>query len=339
MPWGEAYPEEITIKTITDNNAAVTALKAKDIDFMDLVPAALYNQLDSTKQPFIKKDTFYYNNRSYISWNAERPLFQSKKVRWALSHLIDRDKIIKEIFKGLVKANNSAINFTQPHFDATLKPIEFNPDLAKSMLAEEGWTAGDDGILFKMIDGKKTPFHFIFSVYAGSDVVKQTALVIAEQMRKVGIQVDVTTTEWSVWIENSRTHDYDAELANIGGNADEDDPYELFHSSQAKNKGQNVYSFINPEADKLIEQFRVEFDYNKRDSLMKRFQQIVYDEMPVTPLWCQAARFAFIDRYDNVEYIRQRPCVNIPFWIVRGSGVKPVIGSPSTLPQTAAKYK
>src|SRR5205085_11619992 len=144
--------------------------------------------------------------------------------------------------------------------------------LAKTMLAEEGWSDSDgDGVLDKVIDGKRTPFRFIISVYAGSDVVKQSALVIAEQMRKVGIQVDVTTVEWSVWIENSRTHNFDAEIAGIGGNASEDDPYEDFHSSQAKNKGQNVYSFINAEADKIIEQYRVEFDYTKRHELMKRF--------------------------------------------------------------------
>ena len=337
IAWGEAYPDEISIKTITDNNAAVTALKAKDLDFMDLVPAALYPQLDSVKYPYIKRDTVYYNNRTYVSWNAEHPMFKSKKVRWALSHLIDRDKIIKEIYKGLVRANNSPINFTQAHCDLSLKPIVFNPDLAKSMLAEEGWTDHDgDGILDKVIDGKSTPLHFTISVYAGSDVVKQTALVISEEMRKAGIQVEVTTIEWSVWIENSRTHNYDAEIANIGGNADEDDPYEMFHSSQAKNKGQNVYSFINPEADKLIEQFRTEFDYNKRHDLMKTFQQIVYDEMPITPLWCQPARLARIDRFDNVEFIAQRPCVNIPWWVIRGTGIKPKAGSPSTyMKQTA----
>lgn len=332
MPWSEAYPDEIIFKTITDNNSAVTALKAKDIDLMDLVPAAQYTQIDSVKQPFIRKDTVYYNSRVFVEWNAERPLFKDKKTRWALSHLIDRDLLVKEVMKGLARPINGPINFTQPHYDATLKPITFDPDLAKKMLAEDGWTDSDgDGVLDKVIDGKRTPFHFTFNIYAGSDVVKQAALVISEQMRKVGIQIDVSSTEWSVWINNARTHNYDAAIANMLGNASEDDPYELWHSSQAKNKGQNVYSFINPEVDKIIEENRTEFDIAKRDVLMKRFQQIVYDEMPVTPLWSSPLRIARIDRFDNVEFFKQRPGFNVPFWVIRGSGIKPKAGAASTV--------
>ena len=331
MPWGEAYPDQIVLKTITDNNAAVTALKGKDIDFMDLVPSALFVQIDTAKLPYIKKDTVYYNSRTFIEWNAERPLFKDKKVRWALSHLIDRDKIIKEIFKGLGRPTNGVINFTQPHYDATLKPIEFNPDLAKSMLAEDGWVSGEDGILHKVINGKDTKFEFTFNLYAGSDVAKQTALVISEQMRKIGIKAEVSISEWTVWINNNRSHNYDVSIANLGGNATEDDPYELWHSSQAKNKGQNVVSYINPEVDKILEQNRVSFSFAERDSLMKRFQQIMYEDMPITPLFSQPVRLARIDRFDNVEFVRQRPCVSVPLWVVRGTGIKAKPGSPSTV--------
>ncbi|MEP7233840.1 MAG: ABC transporter substrate-binding protein [Ignavibacteriota bacterium] len=331
VAWQEAYPDEIVFKTITDNNSAVTALKAKDIDIMDIVPAAAFVLLDPAKQPFIKKDTVYYNSRVYVEWNGERPLFKDKNVRWALSHLIDRDILVKEVMKGLARPINGPINFTQPHYDETLPPITFDPALAKKMLADNGWADSDgDGILDKVIGGKRTPFHFSFDIYSGSDVVKQTALVIAEEMRKAGIKVDVSTSEWSVWINNSRSHNYDASIANILGNASEDDPYGLWHSSQAMNKGQNVYSFINAEADKILEQNKTEFDFNKRDSLMKRFQRIVYDEMPITPLWSAPLRVARIDRFDNVEFFKQRPGFNVQYWIVRGSGVKPVPGAMST---------
>ncbi len=331
MPWGEIYIDEITFKTISDNNAMVTALKAKDIDFIDLVPSPLFVQLDSAKQPFIKKDTVYYNSRTYVEWNNERPLFKSKKVRWALSHLIDRDRIVKDILKGLARPNNGVINFTQPHY-ANLPPIEFSPDKAKALLAEEGWTDSDgDGVLDKVINGKKTPFQFTFSIPSASDVAKQMALVIAEQMRKVGIKAEVSTAEWSVWVNNNRLHNYDAAIANIGGNAVEDDPYEMWHSSQAKNKGQNVTGFMNPEVDAILTQNRTEFDFNRRDSLMKRFQQIMYDEMPITPLYSAPVRLARLDRYDNVEFFRQRPCISVATWVVKGSGVKAKPGAPSTM--------
>jgi peptide/nickel transport system substrate-binding protein len=336
MPWGETYVDQIIFKTINDNSAAVTAMKAKELDFMDRVPAAQWSTIDSVKNPYIRKDTVYFNNRSYVEWNGERPIFKSKKTRWALSHLINRDVIIRDIFKGMALPVNSSVNFTQPFYDASLPNIDFSIEKAKALLTEDGWSDTDgDGILDKVIDGKKTPFKFTFSIYTGSDVIKNTALVIAEQMRKAGIQAEVNTTEWSVWINNNRLHNYDAAIANIAGNATEDDPYQLWHSSQAKNKGQNVYSFINAEADQIMEQYRLEFDPAKRAELSKRLQRIIYDEMPITPLFCTPLRIAITDRFDNVEFIRQRPCVEPRWWVVRGSGITAKQGAPSTLKPAA----
>lgn len=334
VPWLEAYPEEIIMKTITDQNAAVTALKAKELDLLDIVPSPLFVQIDTVKSPFIKKDTVYYNSRTFIQWNAERPLFSDKRVRQALSHLVNRDQIIKEVMKGLARPVNSPINFTQPFHDASLPTVAYDIDKAKQLLTEAGWSDSDgDGVLDKMINGKKTPFAFYFMNPSGNKVTEQIALVVSESMRKVGINADITALEWSLWVENTRTHKFDAAISNMGGNASEDDPYQLFHSSQAKNKGSNTYSFINAEADKLLEMNRVEFDKSKREQYMKRFQQIVYDERPITFLWSSPARIARLDRFDNVEYFTQRPCLNVPYWIVRGSGAKAKPEAPSTAMQ------
>lgn len=332
VPWLEAYPEKIIFKTITDFNAAATALKAKDIDLIDNISGAVFAQIDTLKHPFIQKDTVYYNAKSMVQWNNINPIFSDKRVRWAMGYLIDRDLIIKEISKGLARANNSVINFTQPFHDKSLPEIKFDPARAKALLAEAGWADTDgDGILDKVINGKKTPFEFTFMNPSGNEAAKQATLVIAEQMKKVGIKVDIAAFEWSIFIENTRTHKFDAALSNTGGNASEDDPYQQWHSSQAANKGFNTFSFKNAEADKLIEMNRTEFDKAKRAEYMKRFQQIVYEEQPVTFLWSTPARIVRLKRFDNVEYFTQRPCFDLHYWIVKGSGMRPKVGAPSTV--------
>ncbi|HYM21369.1 MAG TPA: ABC transporter substrate-binding protein [Candidatus Kapabacteria bacterium] len=334
-PWGEAYPDEIVFKTINDFNAALTALKAKDIDLMDGLSGALFDQIDTNKQPYIHKDTVYYNSRVYIEWNEENPLFQDKRVRWALGHLVNRDEIIKQVSKGLARPINSVINFTQPNYDPSIPGVDFNPDKAKQLLAEAGWTDSDgDGVLDKVIDGKKVPFKFTFMNVSGNKPAEQMLLIISEQLRKVGIQADVSSFEWSVWINNRRNHQYDASISNFVGNATEDDEYQLLHSSQAKNKGSNVFSFINPEADKIMEAIRVEFDKAKRLELSKQLQKIVYDEQPLTMLWSSPLRIGVLRRFDNVEWFTQRPCYTVTTWIVRGSGVMPKANAPSTYANT-----
>ncbi len=337
IPWSEAYPERIILKTITDYNAAATAIKAKDIDLIDNISGPVFMSIDTMKQPYIKKDTVYYNAKSMLQWNNDHPIFSDKKVRWAMGHLIDRDLIIKEIIKGIARPLNAAINFTNPWHDASLPGPKFDPARAKALLAEAGWTDSDgDGYLDKVINGKKTPFEFTFMNISGNETMKQATLVISEQLKKVGIKADITAFEWSIFVENTRTHKFDAAISNTGGNATEDDPFQQFHSSQAANKGFNTFSFKNAEVDKLLEMNRVEFDKAKRGEYMKRFQQIVHEEQPVTFLWSTPARMIYLKRFENVEYFTQRPCLNVPFWIVKGSGITPKAGAPSTVMAPAA---
>ncbi len=334
MPWGEAYPEEIIFKTINDPNAAITSIKAKEVDYMsESIPPTSWLEV---KQPFIKKDTVYYNSFFYLAWNNERPMFRDKKVRWALSHLINRDEIIKNIYKGLAQKVTSPIIFTQPNA-VNMPEVAYNVDTAKALLAEAGWADTDgDGVLDKVIDGKKTPFKFTFLTFTGNETRKQVLLVISEQLRKVGIQADVQTLEWSVFLENCHTHTFDACITAISGNASEDDNYQLYHSSQAKNKGSNWFSFINADADKLLEADRKEYDFEKRKEIMKQFCKIFYDEQPITLLWATPNLMLRVDRFDNVEFFRQRPNVNIPFWVTRGIGITPKAGSPTTVTKVAS---
>jgi peptide/nickel transport system substrate-binding protein len=334
MDWANAYPDEITFKTINDQNAAVTALKGKEIDFMELVNPP--NNWFAINQPFIKKDTAYYNVYSYLAWNSERPLFRDKKVRFALSKLVDRDAIIKNIFRGYAKKIESPIIFTQPNYYPGLKPIDYDINGAKQLLTEAGWTDSDgDGILDKVVNGKKVPFAFTFLTNSGNEVRKQVLLITAEQLRKVGIKAEVQSLEFSVFLENLHTHNFDACYSSLSGNASEDDPYQTWHSSQAKNKGSNWYSFKNAEADQVMENIRIEFDREKRNALNKRLVEIIYDEQPVTFLWSQPQMMARIDRFDNVEIIRQRPCVEPKYWIVRGSGTKADPNAVSTVRMNA----
>ncbi len=332
--WGEAYVDEIIYKTISDPFAAITALKGKNVDFIDNVtPPSAWAELN---QPFIKKDTFYFNVCTYLAWNSQRPLFKDKNVRLALSHLVDRDKIINTVMKGLCQKVTSPVIFTQSN-SPTIPEVKYDVEQAKQILKDAGWADTDgEGILDKVIDGKKTPFKFTFATNSGNEARKQILLIVSEQMRKVGIDASVQPVEWSVFLENLHTHNFDACYTGISGNASEDDMYQTWHSSQAKNKGSNIYSFINPEADKLMESIRTEFDAAKRKEMTQKICDIIYQEQPVTLLWAQPALMARVDRYDNIEFNRQRPCVALPEWIAKGSGVKPIAGRPGTIMKDVA---
>jgi peptide/nickel transport system substrate-binding protein len=327
FPWQEAYPDRLIYKTIKDQNATLTALKAKDIDVTDALNASQYlSQFDTSKLPGLKKDTIYMNAYAFLCWNNSKPLFKSKKVRKALTMLINRDEILHNILHDLGKKIEGPIMPTQPNFDPTVKEPSYDPEAAKKLLAEDGWADTDgDGIIDKMIDGKRTPFKFTFQVNSGNEARKQILLVVANQLKKAGIDAGISALEWSVFLENTKSHRYDACYGAWIGNAGvEDDIRQLWHSSQIPNKGSNYYCFNNPEADRLLDAIEVEPDKAKRFEMSHQLQHLIVEEQPVTFMTSPPFYVGWVDRFDNLEFFNSRPPYLPWYWIVRGSGVKRV---------------
>jgi peptide/nickel transport system substrate-binding protein len=342
--WLDAYPEQIIFKTIKDENSALISLKRGDIDIDPSMTANQYLvDLDLAKYPNIKKDTVYENLYSFLGWNNANPIFSDKRVRKALTMLVNRDQIIQYILKGLSKKVEGPVAPTQPNYDATVKQPEFNPTAAKQLLAEAGWTDSDgDGVLDKKINGKVTPFRFTFQVSSGSEIAKNILVTVANDLKKAGIVADVTQLERLVFLNNLRSHSFDCYFGGWVGNQTgseglEDEIGQLWESSESKKGGSNYYSYSNPEADKLMEAIKVEPDRNKRIEMSRRLQQIIVEDQPVTFMYSSPNRIGWIDRFDNFEFFPTRPPFDPRFWMVRGSGVKRTAnGVPMSLP-TATK--
>jgi peptide/nickel transport system substrate-binding protein len=316
---GAAYPDTLIYKTINDWSAAVTALKARNIDLIGSLQAQYWVQLDSAKSG-ISKTTFPLGSFSYIGFNQRSPIFSDKGVRWAMAYLVDRDLIIDKILFGLAKKTESPISSTHPEF-SDLPLIPYDPDRAKQILDSLDWKDHDgDGVRDKMIGGKRIPFKFTFTMNAGNETRKKILLVFAESLRKIGIEADVSQLEWSVFISRLRDHQIDAHYGGWINDPFEADNYQLYHSSQAKNRGSNYDSYSSARADKLMEDIRSEFDDAKRKELQRELQQVFYDDQANLFLWEPLNNTAWVNRFDNVEWGPYRPGYDISTWKVRGIG-------------------
>jgi peptide/nickel transport system substrate-binding protein len=325
-PLGIVYPDTLMYKLITDWNAAVTALKSRDIDVIEFLQAPYYVKIDTNTQPFIKKITYPLGQFQVIDWNLKKPLFTDIKVRWALAHMIDRKTIIEKIFFGLCEPIQSPVAPWRAEYNKDLPLISYDPDLARRMLDSAGWKDHDgDGIIDKEIDGKSVPFRFTFMTNAGNEVRKNVLLIISESLRKIGIDAQVQTTEWSIMLDRERNHDFDASYGAWVSDPYETDNYQLYHSSQAKNRGSNYAYYTSPRADKLLEDIRSEFDVNKRMEMQKEFQKVFYEEQGNCILWELDNPTVWVDRFDNVKFNSVRPGFNQAWWKIRGAaggGVK-----------------
>ncbi|MDQ3193713.1 MAG: ABC transporter substrate-binding protein, partial [Bacteroidota bacterium] len=282
------FPAKLVFKTIQDQNAAVVAAKNKEVDQMFVIqPVDFVENVKNPEQFNLKKALVTEPTYTFIAWNNKNPLFADKKVRWALSYAVDRQSIIDKIVYGMGTPVSSPVFIKSKYYNNDLPVIKYDPEKAKQLLTEAGWkdTEGD-GILDKVIDGKKTDFKFTF-VNNNNPKRKKVMLIVIEQLKQLGIQADLQEYEWSVFLDKTKKHQFDACYSAWQLNVTPEDPYQIWHSSQSEGEGSNFISYINPESDRLLEQNRAEFDDTKRMEILKQWQKVIYDDQPTTFLWSE----------------------------------------------------
>ncbi len=246
----------------------------------------------------IRKIKYLGRGYSYIGYNLTNPLFKDKRVRRALTHLVDRKGILKDIFHGLGKIVTGPFFYNSRAYDKSIIPYAFDIEKAKKLLAEAGWKDSDgDGILDK--NGKK--FSFTFMQISGSSAQRKMIPLIKEDMAKAGIDVKIQVFEWAVYLQRLQEKNFDVCL--LGWTTGyESDPYQVWHSSQADKKNtSNHIGFKNAEADRIILEIRKTFDTEKRNKLCHKFQRLLHDEQPYTFLFATYNLIAQSNRYRNVK--------------------------------------
>lgn len=221
---------------------------------------------------------------SYIGWNLRLPMFQSKKTRQALAHIVDYKQIIDKVFFGY------SYQCTSPFGSLTFNAAEdlrkpgkmFTTDRKKAMqlLKEDGWADTDgDNILDKTIDGKKVKFAFELKYNSNNPLRAKIAQIAKENLKSAGIDMSVRAMEWNAYLDDIDNRRFEAFL--LGWTAT---PYpnakQTWHSSSEKDQGSNIVAYNNPKVDELIELSNKEFDLKKRAEIMKEINRIIYDEQP-----------------------------------------------------------
>ncbi len=304
------HPSKIIFQTINDETTAKEALKAEEIDVMRGIKAQDFNELKKTKK-FTANFNYYTPPQmayTYLGINTRKPMFTDKKTRQALAHLIDVNKIIDAIVLGYgTKAIGPIHPSQKKQFNNNIQPYDFNPEKAKVLLAEVGWKDSDgDGILDNTIAGEKMKFEMSYIYNQGNDARKAVGLMFQEEARKVGITVNVIAQDWSIFIENSKQHNFDMYYGGFISSPIPTDHKQIYHTS-SYNGGSNYTGFGDEKTDALIDSIRGEIDEDKRAVLNYKFQEIVHDECAHLFLYYPTERIAIHKRFSNAKTSPCRP--------------------------------
>jgi peptide/nickel transport system substrate-binding protein len=291
---------KVVYRFITNTVACLQALRAGDIDLMIPEP----DQFADIRSDEVFKEQFYciqyYEPRVpffYIGWNMDTVYFSDKRVRQAMTHIIDREKIVDNLLKGSGKIITGPFYSNGRQNNPAISPWPYDPARGKELLDQAGWIDTDgDGIR----DKNGVLFRFKFMYNSSNTFYIRLVKLIKDEAAKVGIDVVADPYEWSVLLPRLTERRFEAMVMGWGGDVI-DDPYQIFHSSQIGNGASNYVGFRSKEADRLIEKARMTLDKHKRNELFHHVHRILHEEQPYTFLFERPYMRLLDRRFKNVK--------------------------------------
>lgn len=251
--WGtQPSLEKGTFKFISDPTAAFAAMMAGDIDAFSVFPAPEnlpQFEADSRFQVLVGST----EGETILSTNNLRPPFNDIKVRQALAHAIDRNAIIDGAMFGY--GTPIGTHFA-PHHPAYLNLTEqsaYNPEKAKKLLAEAN-----------LPNGFETTLHLPPPSYA-----RRGGEIIAAQLAKVGIKVEIINVEWAQWLETVfRGKDFGLTIVS------HTEPMDI----EIYARPDYYFQYNNPEFQNLISTLNKTTDPEMRNKLLQDAQRIISND-------------------------------------------------------------
>ena len=299
--WGPVDPpfERLVWRVIQNDSARLTTFRNGEIDVYDARPLE-YARLRDDPALSERADAHEYMSPvagySWIGWNQERDgaptRFADRRVRLAMSHLTDVQRVIDEVMLGYAEPAISPFHPRSRQHNSALTPIEYNVERAQALLADAGYRDRNrDGVL---VNAEGEPFTFDLVFFQDNEDTRRMVLLLRDIYARAGIQLRPRPTEWSVMIELLNRKDFDA--ITLGWTSGvETDIYQMFHSSQTVAGGDNFISYRNAALDALIEAARGEVDEAVRMELWREAEQILYEDQPYTFL-IRRQTLAFVAR-------------------------------------------
>jgi peptide/nickel transport system substrate-binding protein len=327
--WGTKPAFNRIIYTEVEEEApSTTMFQNGEIDVLPCTPEQ-FDQLKSDPRATARANGWEYpsllGGYTYIGWNQDRAgkptAFADKRVRQAMTMLIDRERMAKEIWRGHARVARGPFSINGKQAAPDIEPWPYDPDRAKKQLAELGFAdRNGDGVL-DTPDGQ--PFRFELIYGSKSEIGQRVALFLKDSFARGGIVMEMAPTDWPILLDRLNKRDFDA--ITLGWSASvEGDLYQIFHSSQRKDGGDNRTGYVSPELDKLIEQARSSTDEEKRMQLWQQCTRVLHEDQPYTFLLDRNA-LVFIDkRIHNVERTRMglnsmsTEVIPIPWYVPKG---------------------
>lgn len=281
MHWGWVPKiKTLVMRTVPEDAVRLAMVQTGEADVVAEMPPPLVDRLGALRG--VKTLSHPSGEIYWLVFNIkdgakDSPLL-NQKVRRALNHAVDKQAIISSVLKNQAVPIAGVLAPSVAAVDKGLQPYAYDPALAKKMLAEAGYPNG-----FK-ID--------MFSSVGRYTLDKDISLAIANNLKAVGVDVNLNLWESSKWVADLPKKYYPLSYQAFGNTVFDPEGLMIFglHSKA-------FWSFYkNDTVDKLIDDSLKISDQKERDQHFQKIEKTLYDDASHIFLWESKILFGMRDR-------------------------------------------
>lgn len=252
---GVPYLDEVTFKISANTDAAFMELRAGAIDIFPYLTNEQANQLADLYNIEIGN----MNLVQGLFLNNKVAPFDNLQVRQALCYAVDRQLILDMVAggNGTMIGSNMFAGFRKYYDESLADDYPYDVEKAKQLLTEAGYPEG---------------FRFTITVPSNYQFHVDTAQVIVEQLKKVGITAEIKLIEWASWISDVyQGRNYEATIVGLDANLSPSDVLKRYQTT-AQN---NFLNYENKEFDTIFQKAYTTVDDQEKVELYRKLQQIL----------------------------------------------------------------
>ncbi len=201
----------------------------------------------------------------YIGFNTKKEPFNDVRVRQAINYAINVDEIVDVVMEGTASVAKGPLAENVVGANNELKGYEYNPEKAKELLAEAGYPEGFKTSLTTNDNGLRVSI----------------AEMVQDQLKQVGIDVDVDQVEWGAYLDKTAAGDHEMFILGwIATTGDADYGLSSRYLSENHGGGGNRMFYTNEKVDELIKGANGEINPEKRIEMYKEAQEIILQDAP-----------------------------------------------------------
>ena len=221
----------------------------------------------------------------HIDMNLDNAFLKDVRVRQALTYAIDREDLVQELFEGKQPVSHTFLPSKHYGFSDGVKKYPFDPNRARQLLTEAGFTPGPDGLMQK--DGHR--LSLTFTTTAGNRTREQVQQILQKMWKAAGIEVTIQNQPARALFGDTMPHrNFDLAMYawTMAPFADCESLYtrDTIPTPQHR-EGQNYPGYRNDEVTRLCHAIPQELDESKRREMLHRVQALWTEDLPAIPLY------------------------------------------------------